>query len=87
MNNTATPTNIDYTGRIDAPIECPFARQIGFGLHASRFEVIITKDSEWHGLTAGDRTYAWAAVGNCTTLWTPAHFCEWSSGIQFRRVV
>lgn len=84
MSNTATDT--DHTTRTDAPTECPFARQIGFGLHAPRMVVELTADSDWHGMKAGERTFAWTNTTNSTTLWTPTHMCEWSTGLRCKVV-
>jgi hypothetical protein len=68
-------TMTDYTMRADVPSECPFA------VYPERLTVKVTHDSPRHGLVQGDQTLAWHNEINTLTLWTPSHFCEWSSGI------
>jgi len=74
------------TTRTDAPEGCPFARQLGFGMPAPRMAVERTADSDWHNMKKGDRTFAWTNDTSGTTLWTPDHMCEWSTGLRFKLV-
>jgi hypothetical protein len=84
-NEITTDHNIDYTTN-PAPTECPFAGLMFGSERYPRMTVEITADSDWHCLLAGDRTFAWFNGTGSMTLWTPAHFCEWSTGIQCRIV-